>query len=293
MPITPDRRGATAALVFLLLGACAIAFAPILVRVSEMPPVATAFYRLALAAPLLVLVAGRQAAPPPVAPNGGKRWIILAGLAFAGDLAFWHLAILHTSVANATLLANCAPIVVTAVAWLWLGERIGPRFLIGLALGIAGAFLLVRSSTAREAGHLLGDVFALVAAVFYSAYLIFTKLARAHHNTGVVMSGSTLVGALALAPVVLIMDGAVWPQTLSGWLVLFALAIVAHIGGQGLIAYAMARLTVSFSSVALLLQPAVAAALAWWLFGEALGMLQFAGAAAILGGVILSRQDQR
>ncbi len=277
------------ALILLLVGACAIAFAPILVRISELPPVATAFYRLALAAPVLLLVLAWPTSPPQPVSRRGIWWIILAGLAFAGDLGFWHLSIVYTSVANATLFANFAPVIVTAVAWLWLGERVRPLFLVALLLALTGASLLIQSSRMLSPTHVIGDLYGLITAVFYAAYLIAIKLARAHYGTWPVMAGSTLVGALALLPFAWIMDGVIWAQTLSGWLVLWALALLVHIGGQGLIARAMADLPASFSSLALLLQPAVAAALAWMLFGEALTVLQLAGAVAILSGVLLAR----
>ena len=113
--IVRPERGARLAFAILLLGAVGIAFAPIFVRLSEVGPVATAFWRVCLAAPVLWL--WMSASPP--RPGGRTRKpeslrdyarLSLAGLFFAGDLAFWHWAIQFTSVANATLLANFAPI---------------------------------------------------------------------------------------------------------------------------------------------------------------------------------------
>jgi drug/metabolite transporter (DMT)-like permease len=281
------------ALILLLMGACTVAFAPILVRISELPPVATAFYRLALAAPVLLIVLAWQPRQQQPGSVTGLMWIAVAGLAFAGDLGFWHLSIVYTSVANATLFANFAPVVVTAVAWLWLGERVRPLFLVALALALSGAILLIQSSRLLSPTHVVGDIYGLITALFYAAYLIAIKLARAHYGTWSVMAGSTLIGALALLPFAWVMDGVVWAHTLTGWLVLLGLALLVHIGGQGLIARAMADLPASFSSVALLLQPAVAAGLAWYLFGEALTLLQLAGAVAILAGVLLARYSSR
>ncbi len=275
------------AVLCLLLGACGIALAPIFVRLSELPPIATAFYRLALAAPVLLLVMTWQPPATTLPAKGGVRWVVLAGLAFAGDLGFWHLSIVYTSVANATLFANFAPVFVTVAAWLWLGERVRPLFLVGLIMGIGGATLLLRASRDLGGTHVLGDIYGLITALFYAVYLIAIKLARRHFGTLRVMAGSTVVGALALLPFAWGMEGVVVAQTLSGWLVLIALALVAHIGGQGLIAYAMAHLPASFSSVTLLLQPAVAAGLAWWLFNEVLGPVQIIGAATILLAVLI------
>lgn len=292
MRLTP-RLAALIPLLALLTGACGIALAPIFVRLSELPPVTTAFYRLALATPLLFLLQAvlerRQAAPT----ASDRRWLWLAGLAFAGDLGVWHVSILYTSVANATLLANLAPVVVATVAWLWLGERLGRAFPLGLVLALAGAALLVEASLGLDRRHLIGDGLGALTALFYGAYLLAIKLARRRLSTWQVMAWSTLAGALVLLPVAWALEGLGLPASLEGWLVLTALAGLSHVGGQGLIAYAMAHLPASFSSVALLLQPAVAAGLAWWLFGEALGPWQGLGGLAIVAGILIARRSSR
>src|SRR6478752_2321023 len=94
------------ALPALLVGATFIALSPIFVRLADVGPTASAFWRVALAAPLLwlLLLVTRRASPLPV----DWRLLAVAGLAFAGDLAFWHWSIRFTSVANSTLLANLA-----------------------------------------------------------------------------------------------------------------------------------------------------------------------------------------
>jgi drug/metabolite transporter (DMT)-like permease len=117
---------ATRALAVLLFGACAIGFAPILVRLSDTGPAAAAFWRFAFAAPLLLLL-GRVAECSGFGrPAPAALW---AGVFIATDLAFWHYGIALTSVANATVLSNLTPIVVTAVAWLLYRERPRPLFL--------------------------------------------------------------------------------------------------------------------------------------------------------------------
>ena len=81
--------------------------------------------------------------------------------------------------------------------------------------------------------------------------------------------------------------------TAYGWAVLLGLALISHAGGQSLIAYALAHLPAALSSVSLLLQPAVAALLAWIILGEALGPWQALGALIILVGIYLARRGSR
>jgi drug/metabolite transporter (DMT)-like permease len=154
--------------VALLAGAIGIAFAPIFVRLSELGPTATAFYRLALALPILWVwmeIGDRRAETN--RPTGYRDFVGLAvsGLFFAADLGLWHWSIKLTSVANSTLLVNLAPVFVALGAWLLFGERFSTAFLVGLVVAIVGAALLVGSSPQIGAEHLLGDVVAVAAAV--------------------------------------------------------------------------------------------------------------------------------
>ena len=108
---THADRSARIALIALLAGALGIAFSPIFVRLSELGPTATAFYRVAFAVPALYVWIRLEPKGGPRARKPSTRSDFLrltaAGLFFAGDLAFWHWSIKFTSVANATLLANC------------------------------------------------------------------------------------------------------------------------------------------------------------------------------------------
>lgn len=286
------REQATRALAALLVGACAIAFAPIFVRLSETGPTASAFWRAALAAPLLWGWAAAAPRAPGDAAGALTLPMLLAGLFFAGDLAFWHLTIVFTSVANATLLANLAPIFVTVGAWAVFGQRVTRTFLAGMTTALAGAFVLVGPSFGLGERHLLGDALGVVTAAFYGAYILAVTHLREARSTARIMAVSTTVCAAALLPFAVASGETMLPVTAAGWLVLCGLALVCQTAGQGLIAYAMAHLPASFSSVSLLLQPVMATLYAWVILGERAGPAQFAGGAVILAGIWLARRGR-
>jgi drug/metabolite transporter (DMT)-like permease len=216
---------------------------------------------------------------------------VLAGLFFAGDLAVWHVSILFTSVANSTLLANFAPIFVTLGAWLLYGQRVTPTFLVGMALALAGAVLLVGPGFSADSGRvLLGDALGVVTAVFYGAYMLAIARARKHGDTASIMVRSTATCALVLLPVALAFGDRMLPSSAAGWLVLLGLALVCQSAGQSLIAYAMAHLPASFSAVSLLVQPVLAALYAWLLLGERVGALQAIGGLVVLIGIMIARR---
>lgn len=288
-PTTVDRY-ASRAFLCLLAGAAAIGLAPILVRIADNGPVASAFWRLAIAAPLLWTWCrfGRRAQVRVRAP---VRVLLISGFCFAGDLAFWHWSILQTSVANATLLVNLAPVFVTLGGWLLWHLPVPRRFLPAMVIAMLGMFVLVGPNFAGGGTRLWGDAMGIVAAVFYAGYLLAIKAARdAGMPTLDLMAWSTTITACMLLPVALLAQQPFLPQTMGGWGVMLALALVTQILGQGLIAYALAHLPASLSSLSLLIQPVTAVGFAWILFGEAMGPAQFAGAVIVLAGIWLARR---
>src|SRR5690606_32072689 len=158
------------ALAALVVGALFAGSSTLFVRLNELGPVASAFSRAFLALPALWLLMARERRPadaapsvPPRAPaRGGTRGLMmLAGLFFAGDLFFWHLAIMNTAVANATLLATLSPVYVTAILFVLFREKTTPLFLVGTAMAIAGAALLMGDSVAFRPERLMGDIYGL------------------------------------------------------------------------------------------------------------------------------------
>lgn len=277
----------------LLAGAVAIATAPLFVKVSEAGPVATAFWRVALALPLLwtwSLIGQRGGHAANFAAD--RRLLIAAGLFFAGDLAVWHWSIVLTTVANATLLANLAPIFVTLAAWLLFSRRPSALFVVGLATAVAGTAALLGGDFHLGGRELLGDFFGVVTAMFYAAYQLTVTRLRARAATSTIMAWSGLVTAAALLPVALASGEQILPLTPTGWVKLIALAVIAQVVGQSLIAWAMAHLPATFSSVGLLLQPVMAAWFAWVLLGETLGWIEIAGGIVVLIGIFIAHQSE-
>lgn len=272
----------------LFAGATLIGLAPIFVRWVDVGYTAAAFWRVALSVPVLFALMARQPTTAPRAPSAwGGLW--LAGAFFAGDLAVWHQSVRLTSVANATLLANLAPVFVTVAAFVLFREKIRPGFMAGLVLALIGSATLVARSAQAGAEPVLGDLHGIGAAVFYAGYQL--SVSRLRQTTAVLplMAWSTLATAVVLLPLVLVLNEPLWPASWQGWAVLLGLALVSHCAGQGLIAYGMAHVSAAMSSVSLLVQPVAAALFAWLLLAEPLGLLQALGGAVVLAGILICK----
>jgi drug/metabolite transporter (DMT)-like permease len=274
----------------LVVGACIIGTAPILVRLGDAGSAAIGFWRLVFALPLLWVLARRG--------GGGLgrpvRWAVAVGVAFALDLGFWHYGVANTGVAVSTVLVNLAPVIVTAVAWLVLGERPRGVFLVAVALAVGGAALLTLAEDARPIGPnpALGNALSLATAFWYAGYFLSVSAARRQAAASRVMWWATLTAAPLLGLAALALVEPLVPASRSGWLACAGLGVV-HAAGQGAIAWALGRLPAATASVTVLVQPVVAAALGWVLFTEVLGPVQAAGAAVALGGVVLAQRAGR
>ena len=204
------------AIAALVLGGVFLGCSPILVRLSHIGPIATAFWRLALALAPLALLFAKSSHSGSVGrlPSLPREHLTAAlpGICLAGDLVAWHISLHMTSVTNSTLLANMAPIFVTLASWLFLRQRISGAFIAGLALSITGVIVLNGATfSAGGHSHLHGDAVALCAAAFYAGYFVMLSRARSLFSTPIVMLWSTTSAAICILPMALIFEPAFIP----------------------------------------------------------------------------------
>ncbi len=283
------------AFVALIIGAVAIGTAPIFMRYAEVTPTSSAFWRLAFSIPLLFVWRYCE-----IKKDGEKfleirnfkslKPFIIVGFFFATDLTLWHWSVKLTTVANSTLLANMAAVFTAVGGFLFFGERYSKTFISGMFIALLGAMALMGHSIEFSPDNLIGDMLGLTTAIAYAGYMIASASARKSLSTASVMLGTAIFASVFLLPIALYETGDFMPNTLLGWWPLIALAWFTHVVGQGLIIYALAHLPAAFGSVSLLVQPVIAAILAWILFAEALGMYHFIGATLIITGILTCKK---
>ncbi len=280
----------------LILGAIAMAISTVFVRFAEVGPLVSAFWRAFIALPLLFLWAwyeNRGNTSPLSEVLKLDRPVILAGVFFAGDLIFWHLSIVKTTIANATLLACLAPVWVLLLSGVLIGEKVGRNAYVGLTLCLVGTVFLIGSSLAIAPERLLGDVFGLITSLFFGLYFLAVRVARRIHGAGALIFMSTLVTSAVLLIVALVSGQPFWPQTIIGVSALLALGLFSQSVGQGLLAVALGSLSAAFSSLVIFIEAVAAAFFGWLVFAEILSIPQFMGALLILYGIWIARPRQK
>lgn len=274
-----------------LLGSIILSAGPLLVRLADVGPVQSAFWRLAIGAPMLILLVRAVEGRIPRPPSGwGGIWLVLGGLFFAADLASWHLGIQRTTLANSTLLGNAAAFLFPIWGYLVVRRWPTPPAVLALLLAAIGIATLSAQSASVSAASLNGDLFCLLAAIFYTAYLIVMNKARAGLSALSTLGYATVAGMLFLLPVALSDGGAFWPQD---WTPLLLLALSSQVAGQGLIIYALPHLPPLASGIGLLIQPLFSGLLGFLWFAEILTMIDVAGMAMIFVAILLVRRPSK
>jgi len=271
-----------------LTGSAMLSAGPLLVRLADVGVLQSAFWRLALAVPMLFAlarIADRQA--PLLPPRRSVSWLVLAGFFFAADLAAWHLGIGLTVLANATIIANSAAFLFPI--WGYFAMRRWPTPVAASALVMAaiGIALLMGQSASLSSEHFLGDLLCFVAAVFYTAYLVVIDRARGGLSAMATLAPVTLAGALFLLPLAWFAPGAFWPRD---WVPVVLLALGSQVIGQGLIVYALPHLPPLASGVGLLIQPVFAALFGYVWFAEVLTPVAATGVAILFAAIMLVRR---
>jgi drug/metabolite transporter (DMT)-like permease len=278
-----------AVLLALLGGNLALAFGPWLVRSADVGPSASAFWRMALAIPFLFLIA-KGAGQSLKLNRKALYWtMILSGVFFALDLAAWHIGILQTKLANATLFANAASLLFPLwgffIARSWPGRKEGFAF----ALSVAGTVLLLGRSAELSHETLIGDLLCLAAGVFYTFYLIAITRARDELGSWSLLAWSTL----ATAPPLFLIAYALGEQIMpTNWTPIIALVVVSQLIGQGLMVYVLGKVSPLLFGLALLTQPVVSATIGWLRYGETLAAADWIGAGLIAAALVMVRASE-
>ncbi|GHH18806.1 membrane protein [Sphingomonas glacialis] len=294
-PRLPKRKSVAAEtavlpLLALIVANAALAFGPWFVRLADTGPIASAFWRITLAAPILAGAALATGWRPREVPRALWGIIAIGGLCFAADLGSWHLGILRTTLANATLFGNSATLMFPLYGF--LVARAWPTRVQGVALGLAtiGAGLLMGRSYQLDPRHLAGDLLCLTAGILYTGYFILMARARATMAPLPALALSTLASVLPLLGFALVMGEKILP---TDWTPLIGLALVSQIIGQGLMIYALGRLPPLTVGLGLLTQPVVAGTIGWIVYGERLGLPDLVGAVLVAIALVLVSRRPR
>jgi len=275
------------------VGIVALGFSALFVRWAAAPGAVTGFYRMAIASIILVPMALMRHGSPLHWPASGLRYAVLGGAALCFDLALWNTSVLYTSAANATLLANTAPLWVAVAAAVFFKEKLSGRFWIGLLLVLSGAAAVLGADFLRDFHLGLGDLMAITAGVFYAGYYLATQAGRRHLASLPYVTAAGVVATVLLLGIVLVLGLPLTGYSVQTIASFAALGLVTQVLGYVSVGYALGHLPASLVAPTMVGQPVMTALLAIPLLGETLMPVQWIGGAAVLLGIVLVHRSHR
>ena len=274
----------------LLLANLALALGPWFVRLADTGPVAAGFWRLTIALPVILALSLREPAARRRVSGATLAIVAGAGVFFALDLASWHVGIAATKLGNASLFGNAGSVIL--MAWGLIAARRAPRVLelAAILAALAGAALLMGGSLEISHASFVGDLFCLLAGLFYAVYILLLRPARARLGQFSLLFWSTLTGLPILLAVAALLGERIVPHD---WTPLLILAMSSQVIGQGLLIYSLKNFTPLVIGLALLTQPAVSALTGWLAFGETLGAGDVLGMVLLAGALAMAKAGDR
>jgi drug/metabolite transporter (DMT)-like permease len=272
-----------------VLGAVAIAFSSIFVRLSHASPSAAAIFRCAYALPVLGLLAWLEDRRHGHRTWAQRRAAVASGVFFSADLILWHHSIGDIGAGLATVLANIQVVLVPLVAWAVLSERPGRQILAALPLALIGVVLIsgVLEHGAYGRDPTRGALYGLGAGVAYVGFLLLLRQGGAdlRRPAGPLFDATATAAVLCTVAGLIIGDADLspdWPG--AGWLIV--LALTSQVVGWLLITVSLPRLPAALTSLLLTVQPVGSVMLAALIFGEAPSGVQLLGVAFVLAGLV-------
>ena len=274
----------------LTFGAMLIGFAPIFVKWSDLSPSAIAFWRMLLALPMLIsfnYVVNKKI----LFKVNNKKTILytaIASLAFTTDLVLWHYSMTITSVSNATIIVNSAPVFVALLAFIIFKEAPSKGFGLSFFITYIGIIGLIIFSNNYANGKILGDILCMVAALGYAIYLLIISKLGKETSLNIIFYTTFFCCIFSIVPM-MIDSKPYMPAVNFEWLNLFLLAFLCQFGGQFFITYGIGKISASNGSIGLLMQPLTATILAAFLFSEILNLMQILFVLITFVGIYLAR----
>ena len=266
---------------------------------DHVPPAALAFGRWSLTLLILLAFVGpalwreRRAVM-----TEWRRFLILGALGMGVCGVFVYIGADTTTATNIGLIYATSPIMITAIAWRFLGEGMNAGKVIGIAFSLIGVTAIVCRG---DFGVLLqldftaGDIWIVFATSGWAVYSILLQLWPSRLRLMARFAAITLGGVVVLLPFQ-ILEGLTtgWPvldgRTLGAVLLL---AVVASFGAYQAYAYIQRHLGAGPTSLLMYLIPVYNGLLAYLLLGEALSGYHLAGAVLVLSGIFLATRRSR
>lgn len=269
----------------LFFGILCISWSAILVKLANISGFGSGFYRLFFAT--IGIIPIWLYFKKPITDSKGVKIAIICGILFGCDIAAWNSSIVLSKASISTLLANLAPVWVGLIALVFMKEKPKKIFWFGTAISMIGVAIIVGISELIETKLNLGNLLAILASMFYGAYLITVRKGRNTLDTFSFTTISMISSTIVLGLLCWFTSTPLWGFSTQTWLTLAALGLIPQLLGWLAINQALGHIHPASASVSLLSQSVFTAIFSIPILNETLTFHEIAGATIVLFGIYL------
>lgn len=274
--------------VAIVLGAFCISFSPVLIKATGAPGTITAFYRLLIGSVVIFIpFIISHLRKKQTLPWRGIYLATLAGLFLAIDMALWTHGIMVSNAAMPTLVGNLASVWVGIGSVFIFKEKQSLGFWLGLFVALLGVTFLMLRDFYFPTGIFEGLVLGLFAGMFYAGFMLITQKGRKLLNTINYLFFSSVATTIFLGVFALLLNEPFSGYSNYTWQLFIIMGILIQAGAWFLINYAQGYLPASLITPTLLIQPVLAAVIAWFMLDEHLGVWHIIGGVVVVVGIYI------
>lgn len=267
---------------------------PVLTKLIEAPPIAIGFYRLTMALPFfLIMVLGWHRNE--LKSISKKEFIscVIGGLFLAGHFFSWFTAIKLTTIASASVLGMTHPIIILLISTLFMHQKTNKKAIIGILVAFTGAIIISGGDYSLSMDAIIGDIFAILAAIFMALYLMVGQKVRKTVNAAVyvflVFTSTWLTFTVGMFATSTPFSG----YSLSDFMWLFLMALFCQIGAHAVFNWLLGHVDPLYIATWENAEAVIATALAVIIFSEIPAPWQLVGGGiVILGLIYYTRHEQ-
>ncbi|MCS5682379.1 MAG: EamA family transporter [Actinomycetota bacterium] len=273
---TDQRRGVPAAAIAMVGWAASGVIAK---GISELGVFAVVFWRMWIYA-FIVLIFLKVRGTPLRKESLRVSW--RGGISLGADIMLFFTALRLTTVANATVIGSCQPLIMLLIVGRLFGERPRRRDW-GLALvAITGVALVMFGSAGMPGWSPRGDLLSVATVFAWTGYFVFSKLSSRHIESSQYTGATALICALFASPFALASGQVFDMPSSNAWVWLVILSIGPGFASHMLMNWALVRIPAWLGSTLTLGIPVTATVMAWIFLGEDVVAVQFLGMGVVL-----------
>ncbi|MBM36822.1 MAG: hypothetical protein CL460_06610 [Acidimicrobiaceae bacterium] len=257
--------------------------------ITELGALAVVFWRMWIYAVIVLLFLKLRGTP---LRRDSLRVSWRGGISLGADIMLFFSAVRLTTVANATVIGSCQPLIMLLIAGRLFGERPKRHHWFLALVAICGVAIVMFGSTGVQGWSPKGDLLAVAVVAAWTGYFVFSKLSSRQIESSQYTGATALICALFATPFALASGQVFTMPSSNAWVWLVVLSIGPGFTSHMLMNWSLSRIPAWLGSTLTLAIPVTATVMAWIFLGEEVAALQFAGMAVVLvtlGVIVLSQ----